>query len=507
MVGLLVATSVGIVSVKTGLARKAWRHLFPPKVGTVHVFGSGTPAVLPGPGPVQGPINTSFPGLTTFRGNASRDYYGEGPLPSDPAIRWQYPATGKMCSESIDNGITFQGKAQEWCGTGWTGQPNVIQHPDGTIEVREGAYDGAYHFLNGMTGQALRPSLQTGDLAKGSATSDSQGYPLYYGGSRDNELRVIAMDRAKPTVLWSVDAMTSVPNPVWNNDWDGAPLQIGDYLLEGGENSWFYVIRLHRHYDAHRMVQVNPKIVMKVPGYDTQLFNAIGDNDVSIESSVSFHDGVAYFGNSGGLVEGWDIRDILRGGTHYKEVFRFWAGGDIDSSVVIDPQGYLYVARHIEDNFPRPQSISRDQEIGTIMKLDPHNPSNPVVWSAHVGSLDRGQGSLGTPALYQGVVYDTLTDGEFVAIDAKTGQVYYSVKLPGNAWMSPVAIDNQLLIGDCSGLLHDYDISSPTSPPKELWNIQLNGCVESTPAVWHGMIFVGSRGGQIYGIGQARGPS
>ena len=32
------------------------------------------------------PINATFPGLTTFRGNATRTYYGEGPVPSDPTI-------------------------------------------------------------------------------------------------------------------------------------------------------------------------------------------------------------------------------------------------------------------------------------------------------------------------------------------------------------------------------------------------------------------------------------
>jgi PQQ-like domain len=502
---LLVSLTVlaSSVAVHQGYASKAWRRLFPRKVGSVHIFGTGKPATLPGPGPLQGPINTRFHGLTTFRGNASRDYYGEGPLPSDPVILWQYPTTAKLCMESMDNGITFVGKEQLWCGVGWTGQPNVIQHQDGMIEVRTGAYDGAYHFLNGMTGKLLRPDLPTGDLAKGSATTDSQGYPLYYGGSRDNQLRVIATDRIRPTVLWDLDSMTSVPHPVWNNDWDGAPLQLGDYLLEGGENSWFYVIKLNRHYDEHHQVQVNPKIVMLVPGYDQQLLNTIKDDDVSIESSVSFHDGVAYFGNSGGLVEGWDISDILRGGTHYKQVFRFWAGGDIDASVAIDPQGYLYVARHIEDNLPRPTSTARDQQIGTIMKLDPRNEADPVVWSAHVGSLARGQGSLGTPALYNGVVYDTLTDGAFVGIDAPTGHVLFTLALPGNAWMSPVPVDNQLLIGDCSGVLHDYDISDPKAPPKELWNIQLDGCLEATPAVWHGMIYVGSRGGKIYGIGQA----
>jgi hypothetical protein len=31
--------------------------------------------------------------------------------------------------------------------------------------------------------------------------------------------------------------------------------------------------------------------------------------------------------------------------------------------------------------------------------------------------------------------------------------------------------------------------------------VQLEGCIESTPAVWRGMVYVGSRGGAVYGIG------
>ncbi len=164
-------------------------------------------------------------------------------MPSNPKILWRYPTSGGLCSTSSDNFGT-----RTWCGTGWTGQPNVIVHEDGTIEVREGAYDGNYHFLDGLTGEQLHPDLVTGDLAKGSATSDADGYPLYYAGSRDNYLRVVAMDRRQPTTLWSFNS-NSQPGGMWNDDWDGAPLQIGDYLLEGGENCWFYVIRLNRGYD------------------------------------------------------------------------------------------------------------------------------------------------------------------------------------------------------------------------------------------------------------------
>jgi outer membrane protein assembly factor BamB len=64
-----------------------------------------------------------------------------------------------------------------------------------------------------------------------------------------------------------------------------------------------------------------------------------------------------------------------------------------------------------------------------------------------------------------------------------------------------VPIDDNLLIGDCDGVLHDFDIRHPSRPPEERWRVQLEGCIESTPAVWRGMVYVGTRGGAIYGIG------
>ena len=450
---------------------------------------SPTPTVAPTPGP----INTSFPGLTTFRGNASRDYYGEGPVPRHPVIRWRYPTSGGLCSSSTDNFGT-----RVWCGTGWTGQPNVIQHPNGRIEVREGAYDSHYHFLNGRTGKPMRPDLVTGDLAKGSATSDADGYPLYYAGSRDNLLRVVALDRPQPAVLWSFDSRTQ-PGMLWNDDWDGAPLQVGDYLLEGGENSWFYVIRLHRHYDSAGLVQVNPQIVMRVPGWDQQQLTALGDQDVSIENSVTFRNGVVYFANSGGLVQGWDISDVLNGGTHYKRVFRFWNGDETDSSIVIDPQGYLYAARHRTENVAS-RPIARDQQIGDLMKLDPRKPNNPLVWSVQLGGLLPEQGLLDTPAWYHGVLYATWAEGGLAAIDAKTGKILWKRALPGPTWSSPVPIDGKLIVGDGSGALNCFDISKPRIMPKLLWRLVLGGIVESTPAVWHGWIYVGTRDGGIYGV-------
>jgi outer membrane protein assembly factor BamB len=446
--------------------------------------------------PSPGPINTTFEGMTTFRGNATRSWYGSGPVPERPVIAWTYPASGGLCSHSSD-----QHGDRLWCGTGWTGQPNVVIDDDGDVEVRINAYDGAYHFLDGRTGEPVRAKLQTGDLAKGSATSDPDGYPLYYAGSRDNYLRVVALDRGDPEVLWQLDSQTSVPNPIWNSDWDGAPLVIEDHLLVGGENSWFYVIELNRDYDRDGLVTVDPDVVLTVPGYDDELFSVLPDGNVSIESSVAYHDGVAYFANSGGLVQGWDISRVLRGGRKAERVFRFWTGEDTDASVVVDEHGFLYVASELE------RRTARAAEVGQLMKLDPTKDGDrALVWSfpiTEIGAEGAG-GAWATPALYGDVVYIATNHGDLLALDRDTGRELWRIGLVGPTWSSPVPVDDVLIQGDCGGTLHAFDISEPRREPPELWSLDLGSCVESTPTVLDGWIWVGTRGGAVYGIADRR---
>ncbi len=444
------------------------------------------------PGVVTGPINPKVPGLTTFRGNLTRSYYGKGPVPRRaPRILWRYPRVGRMCSLSTD-----ETGRHTWCGVGWTGQPNVIPRKRGGIELRFGAYDRGYHFLDAATGRQLRPTLPTGDLAKGSATSDPDGFPLYYAGSRDNKLRVVALDRGRPKVLWQVDADTSVPKVVWNNDWDGAPLVVGDYLLEGGENSWFYVIKLNRGYDGTGKVRVRPKIVLRVPSWDGRLLASTSDRAFSIENSVAFSRGIVYFANSAGLVQGWDIRRVLHGGTTAKRVFRFWTGDDTDASVVIDAQGFLYVASELE------LFDGRSRRVGQLLKLNPRRPGHPLVWSVPLPAAGAGGkgGSWSTPALDRGMVYVATNAGGLVGVDRPSGKVRWKVRLPGPTWGSPVVVDGVLLEGDCRGTLHAFDVSRQGRRPRELWQIRLGGCIESTPAVWDDRIYVGTRGGAMYAL-------
>ena len=434
--------------------------------------------------------SAKVPGSLTFRGNPTRTYYGRGDVPKAPKVRWFYPRSGGMCSAS-----TVGRGTKTWCGSGWTGQPAVFER-DGRTWVVFGAYDRAVHFVDGETGEDILPPLPTGDIIKGSVTVDPDGFPLVYTGSRDNYYRVIAIDRGGAAQeLWKLSA-TAVSPTLWNNDWDGAGLVADDFLFEGGENSQFHVVKLNRGYNATGKVTVDPKLVFNTPSWDQQLIRDLAGNrakEFSIENSVSMSGNTAYWANSGGLVMGWDMGPLRTGGTP-TQTFRFWTGDDTDASVVIDADGFLYVAVEYE------RGNQRAAEVGQLMKLDPRNPTDPLVWKYD----DRGTNPAGfwaTPALHRGVVIAPTNGGKVVGLDQQTGAELWSFKLPGPTWQSPVVVDDVLIQGDCNGVLHGYDVTDPRTLPTEIWNVAVGGCIESTPTVWKGRIYFGTRAGRFFSLG------
>ena len=62
------------------------------------------------------------------------------------------------------------------------------------------------------------------------------------------------------------------------------------------------------------------------------------------------------------------------------------------------------------------------------------------------------------------------------------------------------------MLGDCIGDLYAWDVSDPTVEPPLLWKMRLDGCIESTPAVWRGWLYLGTREGFLYGIADAETP-
>ncbi len=431
-------------------------------------------------------------GLTTFRGNPTRTYYGRGPVPHEPERVWRYPDE-PMCTVETSG----SGETTTWCGTGWTGQPLVWERPDGVTEVVFGAYDGAVHFVDADSGDATRPPFHTDHMVKGTESLDPDGYPLLYTGSRDGKLRVVALDRDEPTELWALEAH---PEGVWNNDWDGSPAIVDDILYVGGEDSWFYAVELHRSVDADGRVTVDPEVIFEKPGFTDELFDKVGDRNVSIENSVALFEGRVYFANSGGRVVGLDVTD-LRDERTAPVVFDYWTGDDTDATITIDEEGMLYVAIELQRFLPRAE------EVGQLVKLDPYTDGDPLQWSVDVPPASSGDdgGIWATPALHGDVLYVPTHPGELLGVDTATGEVFHREHIGWHEWGSPAVVDDTLVVPLCQeGGLRGYDVSDPRDPVEE-WTVTLDtgACIESTPAVWDGRIYVGTRDGYFYAFGRA----
>lgn len=434
------------------------------------------------------PYGSTVEGLLTFRGNPTRNFYGKGPLPErKPRVRWIYPGSGAMCS------VSYVGsKADTWCGLGWTGQPAVFRR-DGRLLLAFGGFDKKIHLLDAISGKDVFRPLSTGDIIKGSATVDPDGFPLIYIGSRDNFLRVVSFDQGKLSELWRLNAY-SVSPVLWDDDWDASPLVLKDFLITGGENGHLHIVKLNRKYGSNGKVTVRPKLVHHVPGWDAELLKSFPKPAVSIENSVSVFGDTVYFANSAGLLQGWDLRPVSEGKKPVR-VFRLWLGDDTDATISSDEHGFLYVASEYEIG------NQRSRQVGQLLKIDPRRQGDDaIVWRKRVMAR-LPDGIWSSPALTSEVIIATTNSGDVFALDRDTGRQLWKVNY-GNMplWSSPAVIDNNLIVATCDGRLDSYRLRGKSTPQK-LWSLKVsNGCFEATPAIWDGKIFLGNRDGKLYGI-------
>jgi outer membrane protein assembly factor BamB len=439
-------------------------------------------------------------GFLVFRGNPTRTFYGVGPVPRDPRVAWSAPDE-RLCS--IEGDLDDGGRI--WCGIGWTGQVVLTDRGgDGRrdVEVMVGGYDGAVHFFDGATGARTRPAFVTGAMVKGTETIDPDGFPLVYVGSRDGFLRAVAMDRDVPTELWRLGRH---PQGVWNNDWDANPTVLDDVLYAGGEDSWFRMWRLHRSYGPDGLVTVDPELLVEVPAFDDALFARLGDTNVSIESSPAITADRVYWVNSGGRVMGIDRQAALAGRTIV--TFDHWVGDDADASIVVDRDGMLIVAVEEERRLPAAEGM------GQLIKLDPARRGDPVVWRLDVpadpvalrADPETPGGIWATPAIFGDHLYVPTHAGELLVVDHRDGRVVWRERLGGPLWSSPAVVEEPggapwLVVGTCATAgLRGYLLEDPAAPELQ-WTVALPGCVEATPVVWRGSIYVGTRDGRLHAV-------
>lgn len=87
--------------------------------------------------------------------------------------------------------------------------------------------------------------------------------------------------------------------------------------------------------------------------------------------------------------------------------------------------------------------------------------------------------------------------GELLAVDTDTGDIVWTDTVGWHSWSSPLAVDGSLIVATCLGDVRSYSLADPSHPVPQ-WSVSLGGsCLEATPVVWRGTIYVGSRDGFI----------
>lgn len=431
-------------------------------------------------------------GMLCFRGNSTHTFYGTGPIPQRPRVRWK----------------RWLGATGVWAGTGWTGQPAIMQPG---CEVVIGGLDGRVHFLDGKSGRPTREAfrLPKGGSIKGSVTLDPGGHPLMFVGNRGGFYWILSLIQARPRVLARIDGACDPRSGAVAGYWpdfDGSGLVVGNDLYVGGENSWFYRIPLRREMASSKPEAVvssrNEWRTVYTPTISRLATESLGPSSsyASIESSPAVAGDRVYVTTGSGMILGLNRRSLAL-------EYQYYTGDDTDASVVIDPEGFLYVASQC-DYSGLQQSV--------LYKLDPrvepHRWNGARKWSrafraipykggpGHEDNLDAGV--LGTPALgpnhriYVGVATRPGKEGWLLALDTRTGQKVWGRKYSAHIWSSPVLVQDRVIMADAGGTLHCHRARDG----HELWAIRLGGAIESTPVVWQGWIYVGARDGYFYAL-------
>jgi hypothetical protein len=127
------------------------------------------------------------------------------------------------------------------------------------------------------------------------------------------------------------------------------------------------------------------------------------------------------------------------------------------------------------------------------------NPGEPIVrhWS-----FDTDGYITASPAIADGVVYISSTDGFLYAIDAATGQANWSTEI-GWSESSPAVADGVVYVGGDSNTLFAIDAATGD----KIWEAigdHYDGIV-SSPVVVDGVVYVGSADGNLYALDAATG--
>lgn len=451
--------------------------------------------------------------IPTFLGNYERNYYGNS-APDTLNVHWKhYLGKGKTV-------ISRKLGEREWAGAGWTGQPLLVRE-DSNLFLIQGAYDHHLKKINAATGELVW-QYKYDDVIKGTGTiwqapdsTEPENQLVILQGSRlgtNNFLdskyipsyRAISYFTGKE--LWRMDVKWTRS---YSRDVDGSALIYNDTAYLGLENSLFTKFDPDYKKASMKNGMFQPAVYHETLLYTNSDVVKHGGNLVT-ESSPSILDSVLYIASGTGHIFGYSLeKDTI--------VWDFFIGSDIDGSAVVTSDSCIIVT--IEKQYIDGH--------GGAMKLNPKlPPDSAVVWflpteNKEYASWDGGViGSAGindsyrlndsTPYLaaisaidgYLYIVNHAETDSVWVD-GPNLKRKYLKPKVvfkfkTGASISTPIIVNNKIIAAGYGGLnLFEFDQNLNF---KRI--AKHGGTYESTPIVHNKRIYVASRNGYFYCLGE-----
>ncbi|MCX6374310.1 MAG: PQQ-binding-like beta-propeller repeat protein [Actinobacteria bacterium] len=550
LVALIVVVAAGGAFVGTGQAQRTWKRFAgsaaAPADGNAASASPGATttaidvAILRAPRAVYvdppPPIVSAGDGVkvATFLGDETRRLYGLGPPPKRLDLIWK---------TTIGSGMTSpvgKGKNEPWSGMGWTGQPAILRD-NGKLYLMAGGFDRNMHKIELESGRVVWEYAYD-DIIKSSPTVIEDPHPadeadryLVLAGSRrgwpssftDPALapyRAVSFGTGKE--VWRLPVPQTAS---YSRDVDGSGFFLNGRMYSGVESGWFYKLDpfTTTSFGSYRQPKiVSQRLLLGDPGDAS----AHGGNLV-LEASPSLIGDTIFISSGAGHVYGMRRSDL-------KVVWDYRTGSDLDGTPVPTSSNKLLVA--VEKQYIPGH--------GGALMLDPQKTGSKAVdWFFPTGDRKLGDwlgGIIGSVAVND--TYDpwgrrprlaafTAIDGNLyvVAQDALAdGTVpgpnldgpYRTPKLVakfnvGGGISTPIMVDDTIVCAAYDAIVHLWSVKWHTaekgdagalkSPDGDWFTVKIKetasfsggGGFESTPVMWKGRVFIGSRDGSLYCLG------
>lgn len=468
-------------------------------------------------------------GVLTFRGNnfRSNPAFGLVSLKEKTMTQTWSKGVGSLPSSSW---------SFSWTGTGWTGQPLLVQWSDdvrkimnineekknkeGLVEVIYATLDGNIYFLDLDDGKPTREPIKIGAPIKGTPSVDPRGYPILYVGQGDENSKVDGIGFRifnlidQSLLLYKKTLDNNSYRPKWGAC-DSSPIIDGkaDTLIYPNENGLIYTVKLNTQFDAAAgTLSIDPDFTIyryKMDGMANQ----------GIESSMAVYDGYGYFSDNSGILNCVNLNTLT-------PVWSRQLEDDSDVTPTLSQQGStlaLYTGTEVDW---QKDIIGNYQGDAKVYKIDALTgkalwESSYACWTKNAANYgdDVNGGVMGSPVIGKKNMKDLvifsfcMTNGTYsgdsvVAFNQADGQIVWEYKMKQYSWSSPVDVYDEagngyLIIPDSGGQLHL--INGLTGEPLNVLQLMHDsgdhaGNIESSCAVFGNRLVIGTRSNIIVGV-------